>query len=143
MTTNPPLVALVTGGNRGLGLETARQLAARGLRVWLGARDFDRGQAAARSLGADVRPVQLDVTSEDDVDACKARIHREHGRLDVLINNAAVHYDEQETVLSADLQIVREALDINLIGAWRMAQMAAALMRQQRSGRIVNVSSEG
>jgi NAD(P)-dependent dehydrogenase (short-subunit alcohol dehydrogenase family) len=142
MTTNPPLVALVTGGNRGLGLETARQLAARGLRVWLGARDFDRGRAAARSLGADIRPVRLDVTSEDDVDACKALIHREHGRLDVLINNAAVHYDEHETALSADLQIVREALDINLIGAWRMAKMAGALMRSQRSGRIVNVSSE-
>jgi NAD(P)-dependent dehydrogenase (short-subunit alcohol dehydrogenase family) len=142
MTTTPPPVALVTGGNRGLGLETARQLAARGLRVWLGARDVERGRAAARSLGADVRPVRLDVTSDDDVEACKALIQREHGRLDVLINNAAVHYDDRETVLSADLQIVREALEINLIGAWRMAQMAGAFMRRQRSGRIVNVSSE-
>jgi NAD(P)-dependent dehydrogenase (short-subunit alcohol dehydrogenase family) len=142
MRTKGPLVALVTGGNRGLGLETARQLAGRGLRVWLGSRDPERGQSAARAIGADVRSVRLDVTSDDDVETCRELIQHEHGRLDILINNAAVHYDADETVLSADLQIVREALDINLIGAWRMAQMAAALMRRQRFGRIVNVSSE-
>lgn len=69
-------------------------------------------------------------------------IERDLGRLDVLINNAAVHYDSDQTVLTADLQIVREALDTNLIGAWRVAQMAAIFMRRQRYGRIVNVSSE-
>lgn len=136
-------VALVTGGNRGLGLETVRQLAARGLRVLLGSRNLEAGAKAARAIGsADVRPVQLDVTSNDDVATCRELIEREYGRLDVLVNNAAIHYDSGQSVLSADLQIAREALETNLIGAWRLAQMAAVFMRRQRYGRIVNVSSE-
>jgi NAD(P)-dependent dehydrogenase (short-subunit alcohol dehydrogenase family) len=136
-------VALVTGGNRGLGLETTRQLAARGYRVLLGSRDLDAGSSAAGAIGnANVRAVRLDVTSHADVASCRTLIEQDFGRLDVLINNAAVHYDSGQTALTADLRIVREALDTNLIGAWRVAQMAAAFMRRQRYGRIVNVSSE-
>jgi NAD(P)-dependent dehydrogenase (short-subunit alcohol dehydrogenase family) len=136
-------VALVTGANRGLGLETCRQLAAQGLRVLLGSRNVKAGADAARALhSANVQPVRLDVTSDDDVAACREVIEREYGRLDVLVNNAAIHYDSDETVLSADLRIVREALETNLVGAWRLAQMAAVFMRRQRYGRIVNVSSE-
>jgi NAD(P)-dependent dehydrogenase (short-subunit alcohol dehydrogenase family) len=136
-------VALVTGGNRGLGLETVRQFAARGLRVLLGSRSLEAGAKAARAIGsADVRPVQLDVTSNDDVAACRNLIEGDYGRLDVLVNNAAIHYDSGQSVLSADLLIAREALETNLIGAWRLAQMAVTFMRRQRYGRIVNVSSE-
>jgi NAD(P)-dependent dehydrogenase (short-subunit alcohol dehydrogenase family) len=69
-------------------------------------------------------------------------IAREYGSLEVLINNAAVHYDSNQRVLTADLQIVREALETNVIGAWRVAQLAAEFMRRRRHGRIVNVSSE-
>jgi NAD(P)-dependent dehydrogenase (short-subunit alcohol dehydrogenase family) len=111
--------------------------------VLLGARDGGRARTAAQTIGSSrVRPVKLDVTSEDDVERCAALIRREHdGRLDVLINNAAIHYDTQETVLTADLRIVSEALATNLLGAWRVAQMAAGLMLPRRHGRIVNVSS--
>ena len=137
-----PRVAIVTGGNRGLGLECARQLLARGVTVLLGARDRQRGDAAAEALGGGVRAISLDVTSDDDVACCGELIRREHGgRLDILVNNAAVHYDSGQTPLGADWRVVVEAMDTNTYGAWRMARMAAPLMRAGRHGRIVNVSS--
>jgi NAD(P)-dependent dehydrogenase (short-subunit alcohol dehydrogenase family) len=140
--TEPP-VALVTGANRGLGLECARQLLEHGFTVLLGARDAGRGAAAADTLGrARVRPVVLDVTSEADVTRCGELIAGEHGgRLDVLINNAAIHYDSGQTPLTADWRVVTEALETNLLGAWRVARMAAPLMQARHHGRIVNVSS--
>jgi NAD(P)-dependent dehydrogenase (short-subunit alcohol dehydrogenase family) len=136
-------VALVTGGNRGLGRESVRQLSALGFSVALTARSGQRADEAAHALGsARVRSMTLDVTSDADVARCGDLIRREYGgRLDVLINNAAIHYDTGETALTADLQIAAEALATNLVGAWRVAQMAAGLMRRRRRGRIVNVSS--
>jgi len=138
-----PPVALVTGANRGLGLECARQLLAHGFVVLLGARAAGRGAAAAEALANPrVRPVILDVTSEADVARCGELIAREHGgRLDVLVNNAAIHYDTAQTPLTADWRVVTEAIETNLLGAWRVARMAAPLMRARRHGRIVNVSS--
>jgi len=140
--TEPP-VALVTGANRGLGLECARQLLEHGFTVLLGARDAGRGDAAADALGGvRVRPVVLDVTSEADVARCGELIGGElGGRLDVLINNAAIHYDSGQTPLTADWRVVTEALETNLLGAWRVARMAAPLMQARHRGRIVNVSS--
>jgi len=136
-------VALVTGANRGLGLESVRQLSALGFTVLLGARDVKRGRDAAEGIaGGRVLPVVLDVTSDTDVARCGDLIAREHGgRLDVLINNAAIHYDSDETAVTADLRIVDEALATNVVGAWRVAQMAVRLMRPRGRGRIVNVSS--
>jgi NAD(P)-dependent dehydrogenase (short-subunit alcohol dehydrogenase family) len=136
-------VALVTGANRGLGLESVRQLSALGFIVLLAARNEQRAHDAAQTLGNPrVRPITLDVTSQADVTTCGGLIRRDHGgRLDVLINNAAIHYDTEETALTADLRIAAEALATNVLGAWRVAQMAAGLMRPRRHGRIVNVSS--
>jgi len=138
-----PGIALVTGANRGLGFECVRQLSALDFTVLVGARDPQRARdAAGRIAGARARPVALDVTSDADVARCGELIAREHGgRLDVLINNAAVHYDSDETVLTANFRIVDEALATNVVGAWRVAQMAARLMRPRKHGRIVNVSS--
>ncbi len=130
-------VALVTGANRGIGFEVCRQLARRGARVFLGARDYDKGEAEARRLGGDVSAVALDV---DDPDA-PFRLAAAIGPVDVLINNAGVHYDTWETALSADWRIVRAAFETNLFGAWRMAQAFAPEMRARGWGRIVNVSS--
>ena len=130
-------VALVTGANRGIGLEVCRQLGARGWRVFLGARDYEKGAAAARRHGGDVSPVALDVNDPD----APLRLAAAIGPVDVLINNAGVHYDTWETGLNADWRIVREAFETNLFGAWRMAQAFAPEMRARGWGRIVNVSS--
>ena len=130
-------IALVTGANRGIGLEVCRVLGQRGWRVFLGARDYEKGAAAARRLGGDVSPVALDVNDPDAPHRLAAAI----GPVDVLINNAGVHYDTWETALGADWRIVREAFETNLFGAWRMAQAFAPEMRARGWGRIVNVSS--
>ena len=137
-------VALVTGANRGLGLETARQLAAGGAIVLVSARNRASAIEAARAIGVPTdRAVRLDVTSADDVDACAETFRQSYGgRLDILVNNAAIHYDDHETALAADLAVAREAFDTNVLGAWRLAQMAARFMKPRRWGRIVNVSSE-
>jgi NAD(P)-dependent dehydrogenase (short-subunit alcohol dehydrogenase family) len=130
-------VTLVTGGNRGIGLEVCRQLAAAGHRVLLGARDPEQGERAAKRLDGDVRAVQLDVADQGSVD----RLAEQLSELDVLVNNAAIHYDTWQEAATADLGVVAEALETNLLGAWRTAQAVLPLLRTSAHGRIVNVSS--
>lgn len=141
-----PLVAVVTGANRGIGLEVVRQLAQRGMRVILGARDLEKGKAAARSLtherGA-VFPHQLDVTDQQSIDRLLREVTTDFGRLDVLVNNAGILYDTWEEAITADLNTVHMALETNLFGTWRLCQAFLPLLRQSAAGRIVNVSSEG
>jgi NAD(P)-dependent dehydrogenase (short-subunit alcohol dehydrogenase family) len=137
--------ALVTGANRGIGLEVARQLAAEGFTTVLGARDLGKGGAAAEALardGLDVHARQLDVADPESVRALAASLADELGRLDVLVNNAAIHYDTWQRGADADLGVVQEALDTNLLGAWRTAQACLPLLRRSEHGRVVNVSSE-
>ena len=126
-------VALVTGANRGLGLEVTRQLARRGFTVLAGARD----PGAVPVVEGDVRAVRLDVSCERSVLALRAEVDA----LDVLVNNAAIHYDTWQRVLDADLDVVREALETNTLGPWRLALAFADLVRASPHGRIVNVSS--
>ena len=136
-------VALVTGANRGIGLAVTRALAATGMRVLLGARDAERGRAAAQALGReglDVIARELDVTDEDSVERVAAGLHAEVGRLDVLVNNAAVYPPGRPRDVAPAL--VHETLEVNALGPWRMAQAAVPLMLAGRYGRIVNVSSE-
>jgi NAD(P)-dependent dehydrogenase (short-subunit alcohol dehydrogenase family) len=136
-------VVVVTGANRGIGRELARQLAGRGETVVLGARTEAKArEAAARIEGpSEVVPVALDVTSPDHVDAAAAMLAERFGRVDVLINNAGIHYDTGQTAATADLGIVEEALQTNLIGAWRTCLALLDLLRAAPSPRIVNVSS--
>jgi NAD(P)-dependent dehydrogenase (short-subunit alcohol dehydrogenase family) len=136
-STDPARVALVTGANRGIGLEVCRQLARRGFVVLLGARDAAKGARAARQLGGDISPVQLDVADPDSVRDAAAGLDR----LDVLVNNAAILYDTWQRGVDADLDQVRDALDTNLLGAWRVTQAVLPLLRASPAGRIVNVSS--
>jgi NAD(P)-dependent dehydrogenase (short-subunit alcohol dehydrogenase family) len=146
MTEVDRRVAVVTGANRGIGLEVVRQLARDGYTAILSARDAGKGAAAAERLlaeGLDVVPRQLDVADPASVAAFGTALERDHGRLDVLVNNAAILYDTWQSGVEADLDVVREALETNLLGAWRAVEACLPLLRRSASGRIVNVSSGG
>jgi NAD(P)-dependent dehydrogenase (short-subunit alcohol dehydrogenase family) len=135
-------VALVSGGNRGIGREVARRLAAEGHTVVIGARDLARGEQVADELGDGVMARQLDVTEEESVARCVAAIDDHFGRLDVLVNNAGIEGGGWSTdAADVDLEEVREVLETNLFGAWRLTQAALPLMRRHGYGRIVNLSS--
>jgi NAD(P)-dependent dehydrogenase (short-subunit alcohol dehydrogenase family) len=133
-------VALVTGANRGIGREVVRQLLEAGFSTILTARDEAGGRAAAAELGAEL--LQLDVSDDASVDRCLRAVEERHGRLDVLVNNAAVDYDTWQRGVDADLGVVHEAFETNLFGAWRTCRRSIPLMLRNRWGRIVNVSSE-
>lgn len=134
-------VALVSGGNRGLGLEVCRQLAGWGLTVIMGSRDEERGRSAAEGLPGNVVVRRLDVADEKSIDRLASSVESELGRLDVLVNNAAISNDEGQRGVDADLGRVREALEANLFGAWRLCEVAIPLMQRGGYGRIVNVST--
>ena len=135
-------IALVTGANRGIGLEVVRQLAQRRFTTVLGSRDLEKGRAAAEALvGVEVDPRRLDVADPDGVRELASGLEDDYGRLDVLVNNAGIHYDTWESGVQADLDVVHEALETNLFGAWRTAQACLPLLRRSQHGRVVNVSS--
>jgi NAD(P)-dependent dehydrogenase (short-subunit alcohol dehydrogenase family) len=137
-------IALVTGANRGIGYEVCRELADAGMHVLLTSRDTAKGEAAADALrreGKDVRFHQLDVSDEDSVQAMTQFVQAEYGRLDVLVNNAAVYLDEGQSVLDVDMATAQMTLDINFYGVLRMCRAFIPLMRQAGYGRVVNVSS--
>ena len=135
-----PLTALVTGGNRGIGREVSRQLAENHMRVLLGARDRAKGEVAAREMAQgrfDVEAVELNVADAASIGALGDKLET----VDVLINNAGIDYDTDQTAIGADLARVRRTFETNFFGAWAMAQAVAPGMRRRRWGRIVNVSS--
>lgn len=134
-------VALVSGGNRGIGLEVCRQLAEGGLTVVLGSRDEERGREAAEGLPGEVVVHQLDVADAASVEKIAASIEQDFGRLDVLVNNAGISNDDGQSGAEADLDRVKEALEANLFGAWRLCEAAIPHMRREGYGRIVNVST--
>lgn len=142
MNTNTS-VALVTGGNRGIGYHIVRRLAEHGIHVYLGARDVARGRAAAAALGErglDVESIALDVTDAASAAAAADRVDRTHGRLDILVNNAAVTsgLDPASAVTVADL---RRTFDTNVFGVATVTNALLPLLRRSRAPRIVNVSS--
>jgi len=134
-------IALVSGGNRGIGLEVCRQLAEGGYTVVVGSRVEERGRAAAEGLEGEAIPHQLDVSDAGSVDRMAAFLEDEFGRLDILVNNAAISNDDGQRGVDADLDRVKEALEANLFGAWRLCETAVPLMRRHGYGRIVNVST--
>ena len=144
-------VAVVTGANRGLGLETARQLAKRDIQVIVTSRNAGKGEMAMEKLsaeGLDVLFQPLDVTLESSVAELGTFIHSHCGRLDILVNNAGVFLDIHSTedtgnasVFNASLETLTATLKTNLYGPLLLAQELAPLMKQQHYGRIVNVSS--
>lgn len=142
MTTTQ--TALVTGANKGIGFETARQLAQQGFTVWLGSRDQARGEAAADKLDqeGDVRYLAIDVTDPSSISAAVARIDQESDALDVLVNNAGIAiHDGEGRPSSVRLETIQQVLEVNFYGALRVTQAFLPLVKQASTGRIVNVSS--
>jgi NAD(P)-dependent dehydrogenase (short-subunit alcohol dehydrogenase family) len=139
-------IALVTGGNRGIGLEVCRQLAQHGLAVVLTARDAAKGKAAVKALqdgGLAVEFQRLDVNSCRSIRACVAAVAERRGRIDVLVNNAGVMLDPRGSrFLDSKLDTYRDTLETNFFGPLQLAQSVVQLMKANRYGRIINVSSE-
>jgi len=137
-------IAVVTGANRGIGLEIARQLSAKGLHVVLTARDKDKADEAAKQLAGPERfvyPHTLDVTNQESVDNFARVLESEFGHVEVLINNAGVLLDKEYQAVNADLDLVQSTLASNLYGPWRMAKALIPLMKKH-GGRIINMSSQ-
>lgn len=152
MTTNSKPVALVTGANKGIGLQIAKDLVGHGLTVLIGSRDFANGETAAKDIGPDAIALQLDVTNQASIDAAADRIRNEFGRLDVLVNNAGISYAGkagstfEDKVQSgffsvAPLDQVRAIFETNVFGVIAVTQAMLPLLREAAAGRIVNVSS--
>jgi NAD(P)-dependent dehydrogenase (short-subunit alcohol dehydrogenase family) len=139
-------VALITGANKGIGLETARQLGKLGVTILMGSRDLAKGEAAAeglRGIGVDARPIKLDVVNEADRAAAAKFIEREFGRLDILINNAAVMLDARggNHTSTTPMAILRETFETNFFAVVTLTQTLLPLIRKSEAGRIVNLTS--
>jgi len=137
-------VALVTGANKGIGREIARQLATKGMTVFIGARDAERGKQAESELkkdGLDVRFVALDVSNESSARAAAATIEKVAGRLDALVNNAGVFLEGQAAPSAVSMDLVRKTYDTNVFGVINVTQAMLPLLKKSDAGRIVNLSS--
>jgi NAD(P)-dependent dehydrogenase (short-subunit alcohol dehydrogenase family) len=144
MTTSKR-ITLVTGGNKGIGLEISRNLSGAGCTLLLGSRSADRGRQAVRALErsglSDVHLIEIDVTRQDSITAAAQQIESRYGRLDILMNNAGVNLPGDGLPSAADLDAVQRVFDTNFFGALRVVQTMLPLLRRSAAGRIVNISS--
>lgn len=137
-------IALVTGANKGIGLEITRQLAQSGVRVLMGARDPERGRDAAARLseaGLDVETIEIDLDDETTIAAAAQEIAATHGRLDILVNNAGMVDAADGPPSTAAISAARKLMEINFIGALAVTQAMLPLLRRSQAGRIVNLST--
>lgn len=145
-------ITLVTGANQGVGFQVAKALVADGATVLLGSRDFGRGEAAASEIGAGAVALQLDVTDQGSITAAADRVRSEFGRLDLLVNNAAISntrkgdlsledYGKISRASTASLEEMRAVWDTNVFGVLAVYQAMLPLLRESTAARIVNVSS--
>jgi NAD(P)-dependent dehydrogenase (short-subunit alcohol dehydrogenase family) len=134
---------LITGANKSIGFETARQLGRMGHRIWLGSRDTERGRLASERLmgeGIDVRALAIDVTSDESVQAAADRVHQADGRLDVLVNNAGIP-GEPSTPTEQSVGEVRTVYETNVFGPIRVTRAFLPLLRASEAANVVMVSS--
>ncbi|MCU1323627.1 MAG: short-chain dehydrogenase/reductase [Acidobacteriaceae bacterium] len=146
MSEQAKKVALITGANKGIGLETARQLGKLGITVLIGARDLGRGEKAAAELvaeGIGARALKLDVVNAADVKAAVAWVEKEYGVLDILVNNAGVMTESmgENTTSSVSEKTLRDTFEANLFSVVLLTQAFLPLVKKSAAGRIVNVSS--
>jgi NAD(P)-dependent dehydrogenase (short-subunit alcohol dehydrogenase family) len=143
----PPIikrVALVTGANRGIGFEIARQLAQKEMTILIGARNDEAGREARNKLadqGLDVHSIRIDVTDPTTVESAMGRIKDEFGRLDVLVNNAGIMIDPNTRLLELSVNSLQSTLETNTLGPLLLCQASVPLMKANHYGRIVNMSS--
>ncbi len=151
---NNKQVALVSGANKGIGLQIAKDLVAKGFTVLIGSRQLENGETAANSIGKDAHALQLDVTDANSVTAAAEHIQREYGRLDVLINNAGISHpgkaagafpaSVQSGLLTvAPIEDIRVVFETNVFGVIALTQAMLPLLHQAPAGRIVNIGSSG
>ncbi|MBW7455551.1 SDR family NAD(P)-dependent oxidoreductase, partial [Paenibacillus sepulcri] len=144
MNQEIPRIALVTGGNRGIGREIARQLALKGLQVLIGCRDEDKGRHAVEEMRQEGLAVELqvvDVNDPESVSRMTERVKQQYGRLDILVNNAGIIRDYGVSVLDVKESVIKETFETNYFGVLRMIQAVVPLMKEHQYGRIVNLSS--
>jgi NAD(P)-dependent dehydrogenase (short-subunit alcohol dehydrogenase family) len=141
---NTTKIALVTGANKGIGKEIARQLGQAGFTVLAGSRDLHRGEPAVKELvaeGLDVVGIQLEVTDETSVRAAADRVAAEYGRLDVLVNNAAIIPAGDDAVSRIEAAVLRSAFETNVLGVVGVTQAFLPLLRKAEAARVVNLST--
>ncbi len=136
-------IALVTGGNKGIGFEIVRGLLRAGCRVYLGAREASRGQQAVAKLAAegDVRLLAVDLASQATLAAAAAHLQCEESRLDILVNNAGINVPGDGSPSTATIHSVTQVMQTNFLGTLAVTQAFLPLVKQAAAGRIVNVSS--
>lgn len=151
-STNNQPVALVTGANQGVGFQIAKALADNGYIVYVGSRNFSNGEKAAPEIGFTAHAIQLDVTQQSSISAAVERIRATSGRLDLLVNNAAIAHagksgrtleetTEDGKASTASLEEVRAVWETNVFGVIAITQATLPLLRKSAAARIVNVSS--
>ncbi len=145
MTTEK--IALVTGANKGIGLEIVRQLAKAGFQVFLTARDRQRGEEASKTLqqdGLSVEFLQLDVADETSIDKLAKELPSQIEHLDVLVNNAGIYLDASNaSVLEVEPTLILQTLQTNTLGPLRLTQKLVPLLAKSNAGKVINVSSGG
>lgn len=137
--------ALITGANKGIGLETARQLAQKGLFVYLGSRNLEKGQDMVKALHEQgfqyIKAIEIDVTKPDTILAARNTIEKEQGKLDVLINNAGISGLVPQNALETGIEAFKQVYEVNLYGVVSTTQTFIDLLRKSDAPRIVNVST--
>lgn len=137
--------ALITGANRSIGLETAKQLSQKGLFVYLGSRDLAKGEAIVKELNEkgfqNIKAIEIDVTNQESISAAKTTVENEQGKLDILINNAGILGVNPQTAAETSVDDIKEVFETNFFGVINVTQAFLELLKKSDSPRISNITS--